>query len=340
MYSFNNDYSESAHPSILNTLIANDLEQNDGYGEDSHCANAINLIKQRIKRDDVDIHFLPGGTITNKTFIAHVLKPYEAVVAAKTGHINVHEAGAIEASGHKVLSIPTPNGKLDKTMIAPVITEHDDEHMVCPAMVYISNPTELGTIYTKEELIDLYAFCKENNLILYIDGARLAMALTAKDNDLLIEELPSLCDAFYIGGTKVGALFGEALVIVNDLYKKNLRISMKQQGGMSAKGWLLGLQFEQLFKDDLYFELGANANYMADQLSDCFQKHGYSFVAAQQTNQVFPVLPNAVIAKLNAEYLSSTWSIIDEDHTAVRFVTSWATTQEAIDRFIKSMEQI
>lgn len=340
MYSFNNDYSESAHPTILNALVAGGFEQNDGYGEDVHCANAINLIKQRIKRDDVDVHLLPGGTMTNKTFIAHVLKPYDAVVAATTGHINTHEAGAIEATGHKVLSVATSDGKLTKEMIAPIITEHDDEHMVCPAMVYVSNPTELGTIYSKAELTDLYQFCQDNSLILYIDGARLAMGLTARDNDLQIEDLPSLCDAFYIGGTKVGALFGEALVIVNDRYKKNLRISMKQQGGMSAKGWLLGLQFEHLFQDDLYLKLGKNANNMADQLSTCFEKHGYSFIAKQQTNQVFPILPNDVIAKLDQEYLTSTWAVIDDRHTAVRFVTSWATTQEAINRFVKSMDQI
>ena len=340
MYSFKNDYSESAHPNILKAIIDSGLEQNDGYGIDSHCENAKALIRKAIQCESADIHFLPGGTITNLTFISYSLKPYQAVISADVGHINIHETGAVEASGHKILAITTPNGKLTPELIQPVLDQHQDEHWVQSKMVFISNPTEVGTIYYKSELEMLSKYCKENNMLLYLDGARLAMSLTAQGNDLAITDLPKLVDAFYIGGTKVGALFGDALIIINDLLKTDFRFNMKQRGAIMAKGWLLGMQFEELFKDDLYFKLGVHANNMAYLLKDIFEKAGFGFIAEAHSNQLFPILPNWLVEKISQKYITSIWSKPDNDHTCVRFCTSWATKEEAIISFEKDFNEI
>ena len=236
MYSFLNDYSECAHPRILNNLLAMGTEQNVGYGTDSYCRKAADLIRSLIKKEEADVHFLPGGTITNLTMISHALRPYQAVIAAQTGHINTHETGAIEATGHKVVEVFTNDGKLTPQQIQPVLEQHEDEHWVSPAMVYISNPTELGTVYTLEELETLSAYCREKGLFLFLDGARLAMALAVKEAGITLPDLGRLTDAFYIGGTKVGALFGEALVLLNDSLKKDFRFNIKQHGALTAKG--------------------------------------------------------------------------------------------------------
>ena len=330
MYSFKNDYSESAHPNILQAMLEAGIEQNNGYGTDAHCENAKALIKKVIQYENADIHFLPGGTITNLTFISHVLKPYQAVISADSGHINIHETGAVEACGHKILAIRTPDGKLTPELIQPILDQHEDEHWVQPRMVYISNPTEVGTIYYKDEIEKISQYCKDKGMLLFLDGARLAMSLTAKGNDLAIADLPKLVDAFYIGGTKVGALFGEALIIVNDLLKKDFRFNMKQRGAILAKGWLLGMQFEELFKDDLYFKLGAHANCMACLLKDIFKNAGFAFIADAPSNQLFPIFPNWLVDKISQKYIISTWSKPDDDHTCVRFCTSWATQEKDI----------
>ncbi len=340
MYSFKNDYSESAHPNILQAILDAGLEQNDGYGMDAHCENAKSLIRKAIQSENVDIHFIPGGTIANLTFISYVLKPYQAVISADVGHINIHETGAVEASGHKILDITTPNGKLTPELIQPILDQHQDEHWVQPKMVFISNPTEVGTIYCKSELERLSKYCKVNHMLLYLDGARLAMGLTAKENDIAITDLPKLVDAFYIGGTKVGALFGEALIIMNDLLKQDFRFNMKQRGAIMAKGWLLGMQFEELFKDDLYFKLGLHTNNMAYLLKNIFEKAGFAFLVEAQSNQLFPILPNWLMDKISQKYSTSVWSKPDNDHTCVRFCTSWATKEADIISFEKDFNEI
>ncbi len=259
IYRFTNDYSEGAHINILNALVESNLNQEIGYGNDSFCEEAKKLIKAKIKNENADIHFVSGGTQANLIIISSALRPHEAIIAASTGHINVHETGAIEATGHKICTVETEDGKLSVEHIKSVLENHSDEHMVKPKMVFISNSTELGTIYKKAELEEISKFCKENNLYLHLDGARLGSALTSRDNDLTLDELSSLVDIFYIGGTKNGALLGEAIVINNDRLKEDFRYHIKQKGAMLAKGKVLGIQFVELFKNDLFFELANHA---------------------------------------------------------------------------------
>ena len=339
MYSFKNDYSETVHPNILTAINNLGLKQNDGYGTDSYCEDAKKIILKVIECDNADVHFLPGGTITNLTFISHALRPYQAVISANTAHINIHETGAIEASGHKILDIITPDGKLTPELIKPILEQHENEHWVQPKMVFISNPTEIGTIYSKQEIENLYTYCQEQGLLLYLDGARLAMGLTAQDSDLKLTDLPKLVDAFYIGGTKVGALFGEALVLINDKLKADFRFTMKQRGSIMAKGWLLGIQFKELFTDNLYLKLGDHTNKMAALLQEIIAEQGFSFLVKPQSNQLFPILPNWLIAEISKHYLISTWSKIDADNTCVRFCTSWATKKEEILEFKEFLKQ-
>ena len=340
MYSFKNDYSENAHPAILNKLVEMDLEQNNGYGIDRHCNHAKELIQQYIQCEEAEIHFVPGGTIANLTMISHVLKPYEAVISSTTGHINIHECGAIEATGHKVLTPPSDDGKLTPELIAPILEAHEDEFWVRPAMVYISNPTELGTIYTKEEMERLYAYCNSHDLILYVDGARLPMALAAPNCKIEMKDFQNLTDLLFIGGTKVGALFGEALVIFRKDLQERFRFSMKHHGAMLAKGWLLGVQFEELFADGLYFELGRHADRMAMLLKKAMVKAGIEFLTDSPTNQQFPILPNKLKKKIEEKYVISDWSKPDDEHTCVRFCTSWATKEGDILRFIEDFKEM
>ena len=337
MYSFKNDYSEGAHSRILNALVETNLEQTDGYGTDQYTERSVNLLKKKIDREDVDIHLLVGGTQVNLTAISAFLRPHQAAIGADTSHINCHETGAIEATGHKVITMRTNDGKLTPNLIQSVVDSHSDEHMVQPKLVYISNSTELGTLYTKAELIDLHDCCKRNKLLLYLDGARLGSALVAEENDLTLADIAKLVDAFYIGGTKNGALFGEALVICNDELKEDFRYFIKQKGGLLAKGRLLGIQFEELFKDDLYFELAKHANKMALMLKGAIVDEGYKFLTESFTNQQFPIFPNNLIEKLSEKYSFNIERIIDSNYTAIRLVTSWATKEEIVLEFIEDL---
>lgn len=337
MYSFKNDYSEGAHPRILEALMKTNMEQTVGYGLDEYSQVAIEHIKNKIKRKDVEVHLLVGGTQTNLISMAAFLRPHEAVISAETGHVLVHETGAIEATGHKVISVPSRDGKLKPQDIINVVGGHTDEHMVKPKLVYISNPTEIGTIYKQDELKKISEVCKEKNLILYVDGARLGSALCCSENDLDISDLAKYTDAFYIGGTKGGALMGEALVICNDGLKSDFRFHIKQRGAMFAKGRILGIQFLELFKDDLYFELAKHANKMADILREGIKAAGFDFMIETSTNQIFPILSNDLIEKLQEYYGFFLWEKIDEEKSAVRIVTSWATDEDEVKKFVKQL---
>lgn len=336
MYSFRNDYSEGAHPEVLQALIDTNLTQTCGYGMDPICEETRDLIRSICKTPDADVHFLVGGTQTNTIVIDSLLRPYEAVIAAHTGHVNVHETGAIEATGHKVCTAVSPDGKLTPEMVDSVVKAHPDEHMVLPRLVYISNTTETGTIYTKAELTALHDYCKANNLYLFLDGARLGSALASPANDLTLPEIAALVDVFYIGGTKNGALFGECVVM--NVPNEHFRWHIKQRGAMLAKGRLLGVQFRALFENDLYTKIAAHANTMAFRLRDGMMELGYSFPVPSFSNQQFADMPNTVISRLNEMgYEFELNGTIDEDHTSVRFVTSWATPESAIDQFLKDL---
>ncbi|NOW06749.1 threonine aldolase family protein [Clostridium beijerinckii] len=340
MYSFKNDYSEGAHPRILNALMEANMEQVEGYGEDKYTKQAIELLKQKIEREDIDIHLFPGGTQTNLTAISAFLRPHEAAIAANTGHILVHETGAIEATGHKVISIEVKDGKLSPANINSVLELHTDEHMVKPKLVYISNPTEIGSIYSKSELENLSIFCKEKNLFLYVDGARLGSALCSEENDMELSDLGKYTDVFYIGGTKNGALIGEALVICRDSLKEDFRFMIKQKGALLAKGKLLGIQFLELFRDNLYFDLAKHANKMASILKDEISRAGYSFLTHSPSNQLFPILPNNMIEKLQEKYSFYIWEKVDDNNSAIRLVTSWATQETKVRDFIDDLKKL
>ncbi len=338
MIRFDSDYMEGCIPEILTALQKTNDEQTQGYGVDPHCAHARALIQEAIACPQADVHFLVGGTQANITVIDSILKHYQGAVCAETGHINVHETGAIEATGHKCLTLPTKDGTITADQIEQLIQDHFTsetmEHTVQPGIVYISFPTESGTLYSKKELTDIYAVCQRHDIPLFIDGARLGYGLTALTNDVKLTDLPHLCDVFYIGGTKVGALFGEAVVIVNDKYKKDFRYNIKQRGGMLAKGRMLGIQFEQLFTDNRYLTISKHAIDMAQLLTKGLEEKGYSFYFPAETNQLFPILTTAKIAELSKEFSFETWVKIDGDHTAVRFVTSWMTKEENVKKLI------
>ncbi|MBN2898801.1 MAG: aminotransferase class V-fold PLP-dependent enzyme [Clostridia bacterium] len=339
MYSFKNDYSEGAHPSILEALAKTNLEQTEGYCEDHYCEKAKTYIKHAIGVENIDIHFFVGGTQTNLTALSAFLRPHEAVIAVDSGHVCVHETGAIEATGHKVIALAGHEGKLRACDVESAVASHTDEHMVKPKLVYISNSTEIGTIYTKAELTALHTICRQYNLLLYVDGARLASALTSKANDMTLKDLTLLSDAFYIGATKNGALFGEALVITNDILKADFRYHIKQKGGLLAKGHLLGIQYMTLFQDSLYFDLGQHANDMADLLRTGIAKAGYNFLTDAPSNQIFPIFPEAIVTALETQYAFYRWSSTP-DSTAIRLVTSWATKEEEVLAFISFLNTL
>ena len=334
MFNFKNDYSEGCHPRILEALTRTNLEQTVGYGLDEYCADAAARIKTAIGCETADVHFLVGGTQTNLTAISAFLRPHQCVLAPSTGHINVHETGAIEATGHKVVSRPTHDGKLTAALIQEMVGEHTDEHMVRPGMVYISQSTEVGSVYTRAELEAVYACCRKNGLYLYIDGARLACALASDNCDLTLSDLPGLCDAFYIGGTKNGMLFGEALVIVRDDLKADFRFLLKQRGGMLAKGRLLGIQFAELFRDGLYLELGRHANALTQRLQAGLEAKGYPLLQHSPTNQVFLTLTPEQYERFSQLVLFEPWTFLPDGRVTIRLVTSWATTPEAVDAFL------
>ena len=338
MILFTSDYTEGAHPRIIEKLAETNMEQTVGYGEDQYCQKAKDKIKAILENENVDIHFLVGGTQTNMIMISSALKDYQAVIAVDSGHINVHETGAVEFTGHKILTKPHQDGKMIPEMIDEIMREHPDEHMVQPKMVYISQTTEYGTYYTLEELKAIYECCQKNNLYLFIDGARLGSALVLKDAPTL-QEMALYSDVFYIGGTKMGALFGECLVIINDELKTDFRYHIKQKGAMLAKGRLLGVQFNALFENDLYEHIGEPAIAAADKIREGLKENGIELYLDAPTNQVFCVVENAFMEKLAQKVEFSFWEKKDETHTVIRFATSWATTMEDVDELIRWIEQ-
>ena len=335
MIRFESDYLEGCCPQILDALRETNLEQTLGYGEDPHCAKAADMVRYIFDCPDAEVHFLVGGTQTNATVIASQLRPHQGVVCAASGHINVHETGAVEQSGHKILALPATDGKISAAQVRALLEAHQRdfsrEHTVQPGMVYISFPTELGTIYTKKELQDLHAVCREWEIPLFVDGARLGYGLEAAGVDLLPKDLARLCDIFYVGGTKQGALFGEAVVFSDTRLSEDFRYFIKQNGGMLAKGRLLGIQFETLMNEGLYFKLARHADRLADDVRAAFQRKRIPFLVENTTNQVFPVLANDVLPRLEEAFGFERWQVVDENHTAVRFCTSWATPQSAVD---------
>lgn len=341
---FNCDYNEGAHEKILERLVATNREQTEGYGCDSYCKRAGELILEKCRTQSASVHFLVGGTQTNATVIAAALRTYQGVIAAQTGHINVHETGAVEAGGHKVLALPSEDGKVTAQQVEKYCQAHVEdgahEHTVQPKMVYISQPTELGTLYRLEELEALSAVCRKYGLFLYADGARLGYGLAAPGNDVTFADLARLCDVFYIGGTKVGALFGEAVVITNTHLREDFRYVIKQQGGMLAKGRLLGIQFLTLFEDDLYLEIAKHAIGLAEKIREVLSDKQVPFLVQNTTNQIFPILPDACLRKLSEKYCYEYQERIDDSHSAVRFCTSWATRPEAVDALCKDLADL
>lgn len=339
-YNFYNDYSEGAHPRLLEILKETNLDQETGYGEDSLCMRAAGLIRADIHHQQAAVHFISGGTQANMIAISSALKPYESVIAASSAHIHVHETGAVEATGHKINIVPSSDGKLTPDKVEAVCAMHTDEHMVRPRLVFISNATEVGTVYRKAELKALSQVCHERGLYLYMDGARLGSALVSEVNNASLPDLAEMLDMFYIGGTKNGALIGEALVIMNPVLQKEFRFHIKQKGALLAKGRVMGSQFLGLFQDGLFFELARHANRMAQKMIEAFQELGLPFFAEPETNQVFPILPNTTVKALQADYGFNIWAEVDGGHSAIRLVTSWATPEEKVDSFINDLRAV
>ncbi len=333
-----NDYSEGAHPKILTALSETNNEQHLGYGEDTHTLNACARLREQIGCLDADVHLLVGGTQVNKIVTSAFLRPFEAVVAASSAHIAVHEAGAIENGGHKIIACPTSNGKLTVEELDYAVQSHKTEHMVHPKMVYISNATELGTVYSKDALETLSCYCKKHDLYFYIDGARLPNALTA--SGMCLKELAELCDAFYLGGTKNGAMFGEALVILNPQLKNNMRFYMKQHGALLAKGRFLGIQFDVLLQDNLIFSLAQHANAMAQILAEGLKQRGFAFLADVDSNMIFLLLPQAMHKELAKHCHYEIEFVRGGKHVEARFVTSFATTKEEIEAFLTHIDAL
>ena len=342
MIRFNCDYHEGAHPRIMDALVRTNMVQTVGYGCDEYCEEARDAIRTVCKQERAEVHFLVGGTQANTIVISSILRPHQAVLSVKEGHINVHETGAIEATGHKVMALEGKEGKLSGDLIRNTYHGHwsdgSHEHITQPKMVYISNPTELGTLYSKAELEDIRKACDECHLYLFLDGARLGYGLMSNGYDVTIEDIARLCDVFYIGGTKVGALFGEAVVIVNPALQEDFRYIIKQKGGMLAKGRLLGIQFLELFKDGLYFEISAHAIRLANMLKEGLTELGYEFFADSKTNQQFVIVPNAKLKELDGKYSYEYQQGYDENSSVVRFCTSWATTEENVKKLLSDMK--
>lgn len=340
MLSFRNDYSEGAHPQVLQALIDTNLNQTPGYGTDDECRRAADTIRTLCKAPQAQVHFLVGGTQANKTAIGAFLRPFEAALSAHTGHICVHETGAIEHNGHKILAIPSPDGKLTPDLLLPEIRRHCDEHMVLPRLVYISNTTEIGTVYTKHELEALHDFCKAHDLLLYCDGARLGSALTIDGADTTFADYARLCDAFTIGGTKNGLLFGEAMVLINPALFPHFRYAMKQQGAVLAKGRLLGLQYQAILENDLYCSIARHANEMAQLLRDGLKALQIPFLSDSPSNQLFPILPAAAVEKLEQSCAFEVQQEMENGDLAIRFVTSWATPKEDVIALLDRIKEV
>ena len=342
---FMNDYQEGCHPSILKKLVETNLEQTTGYGEDHYCDEARSLIRKACGNDDVDVHFLVGGTQTNAVFLKHILRPYQGVLCAETGHINCHETGALESSGHKCLTLSVDNNaKINAEQVEKAYIEQNTndafEHIVQPGAVYISQATENGTLYTLQELEELSCVCRKYSLPLFVDGARMGYALASPFNDVSLEDLTRLTDAFYIGGTKCGSLFGEALVITNKEIGKNFRYSIKQGGAMLAKGRLLGIQFACLFDNDLYIANCQKAVRQALHIAGVLQSHGYSLFSQSPTNQQFVIIDNKKLVQLQQKYDFTLWSKLDNDKSVIRICTSWATEDKNVEALLCDMTQL
>lgn len=340
MIFFRSDYSQGAHPKVMVALLKTNLEHTDGYGLDEHCLHAEKMIQELIGLDDCQVHMMVGGTPCNVTFIAASLKPYESVISVRSGHVYFHETGAVEGTGHRIVAMDGVNGKLTPEMIDRAWGEFEDEHTTKPRLAYISQPTEIGSIYSKAEMTALSEKCRERNMLLYVDGARLGTAFTCRDNDLSMPELAQLCDAFYIGGTKNGALFGEALVIRSQEINRDFRWMMKRQCGLLAKGRLIGVQFEALMEgglNSLYFELARHANEMAEKLRDGLSDMGVAFYSNSQTNQVFPVLPTHIVKELEKDFFFYEWAPEKNGMIPIRLVTAWGTQKSEVDAFLSAM---
>ena len=334
-YSFLDDYSEGCHPRILEQLSHSNLSQTVAYGQDSYSDRARQRIKQQLKSPGSQIFFVTGGTQANLITIAAALRPHEAIVAPASGHIVTREAGAIEATGHKVVCVESPDGKLTPQQIETVLSQHHaGPHMVKPRMVYISNATEFGTLYRKAELTSIKRCCEQHNILLFIDGARMAVALASVDNDLSLADLARLSDFFTLGATKNGALAGEAIVVNRQETAEEFAFHIKQRGAMLAKGRLLGVQFEVLFEGDLYFTIAKHANHMAAKIARAVRNAGHQLLQETETNQVFAILPDSLISQLQADFDFYIWQKQDEQHSLIRLVTSWATDEAQVDRFI------
>ena len=342
MIRFECDYTTGAHPKILEALVNTNGESCPGYGVDGHCEHAAAMLRELCRAPDAGVHFLVGGTQTNTTVIAAALRPHQGVLCAETGHINVHETGAIEAAGHKVLALPAKEGKITAQQIDNYCQAHYDnvawEHMVQPGMIYLSHPTELGTVYTRAELEAIRQVALRRRLPLFVDGARLPCGLAA--SDITLPDLAQLCDVFYLGGTKTGLLFGEAAVITNPALDQDFRYLIKQHGGMLAKGRLLGVQFEAFLTEGLYEETGRREVAQALRLRRAFEAKGYPLFVNSPTNQQFPILPNEHIARLEKDFSFEVWEVVDEDHTAVRFCTSWSTSDEDVNALVQAVETL
>ena len=335
---FSSDYMEGAHPRIIEKLMEINFDKNFGYGTDVYCQSAKEKIRKACNCKDAEVYFLVGGTQANKVVISSFLQNYEGVISADSGHIAVHEAGAIENSGHKVLTIKNQNGKLlaedVRRFVENFYQDETCDHMVYPGMVYISHPTETGTLYCLNELEELRKVCDEYNMHFFMDGARLGYALVAEDTDVTLADIARLLDVFYIGGTKVGAFFGEAVVISRPNRVKHFFTSMKQNGALLAKGWLLGVQFDTLFTNDLYLDISKNAIYCANKVKQGVLEKGYALYADSSTNQQFVIVTNEKLNELKDKVVFNVWEKIDDDHTAIRFVTSWATTIEQVEQLL------
>ena len=343
MIYFRSDYSLGAHPKIMQALMDTNLEHTDGYCLDRFSDDCSDMIRQWVGKPDADIHYFVGGTPCNTTTISAGLRPYEGVITASSGHIYVHETGSIELNGHRQFAMPTPDGKLRPEDIETALIHHEDEHTVIPKVVYITHPTENGGVYTKAELTALSECCRKHGLTFYMDGARLGTALTWPSNDITIQEIADLVDAFYIGGTKIGALFGEALVVVHpEKFDDHFRYMIKRQCALLAKGRLIPVQLKALFEggeDSLYFELGRRENELAIQLAERVVAAGYELWLPHQTNQVFVIMDNEQIAELEKDFFFYTWCPYDEGRSVIRLVTNWGSTQEDIDAIIAAIQK-
>ena len=336
MLTFASDYTTGCCPEILDRLIATNLEPQSGYGTDQYCASAAEKIKNACNAPEAQVEFIAGGTQTNQVVISSMLQRYEGVVAARTGHISCHEAGAIEYTGHKVFELPQVMGKIRAKDLSDLVEnfygDDNHDHMVFPGMVYISHPTEYGTLYTLSELTSISEVCRKHNMPLFLDGARLGYGLMSYSTDVTLQDIARLCDVFYIGGTKVGALCGEAVVFTHGNMPKHFLTMKKQNGALLAKGRLLGVQFDTLFTDDLYFRISKHAIDMAERLKGILSDAGFPFLLESPTNQQFVVLDNATMERLKKDVGFGFWETVDEDHSAVRFATSWSTTEKELDK--------